>query len=150
MKTFPALRVLAASVLFLIFDLTNGVAGTISWQVAAPMQAARENHVATLLGDGRVLVVSGKGNFGINPMFAELYDPVTGRWSRTESLGYSLEFGHTATLLKDGRVLVAGGSAIYTTKAMLYDPVSQTWSPTGNLHQGRSGHSATLLPDGDV
>src|SRR5437016_5761648 len=149
MKCFPLLRVLATSVLFLVFDLTNGLAGTITWHVAASMQAARENHVAILLGDGRVLVVGGKGNFGINPMFAELYDPVTGRWSRTESLGYSLEFGHTATLLKDGRVLVAGGFAIYT-KAMLFDPVSQTWTRTDNLRQGRNGHTATLLPNGEV
>ena len=149
MGRFPALRVLATSVLFLIFDVTNGLAGTINWHVAAPMQAARENHVATLLGDGRVLVVGGKGNIGNNPMFAELYDPVTGHWSRTPSLGYSLQFGHTTTLLKDGRVLVAGGFAVYT-KAILFDPVSQTWTRTGSLRQGRNGHSATLLPDGEV
>src|SRR5712671_178724 len=110
MKCFPLLRVLATSVLFLIFGLTNGLAGTINWHVAASMHADRENHVATLLGNGQVLVVGGKGNGGINPEFAELYDPVTGQWSRTESLGYSLDFSPTATLLKDGRVLVAGGS----------------------------------------
>jgi N-acetylneuraminic acid mutarotase len=113
------------------------------------MQAARELHVATLLRDGQVLVVGGKGNLGATPKFAELYDPVTGQWSSTPSLGYALPFGHTATLLKDGRVLVAGGFAVYT-KAILYDPVSQTWTPTGALNQGRNGHTATLLPDGEV
>jgi len=51
--------------------------------------------------------------------------------------------------LKDGRVLVAGGFAIYT-KAMLFDPVSQTWTRTDNLRQGRNGHTATLLPNGEV
>jgi N-acetylneuraminic acid mutarotase len=149
MRHSPPLRVLATSVLFLIFDLTNGLAGTINWHVAGPMQAARENHVAILLGDGRVLVVGGKGNGGINPEFAELYDPVNRQWSRTESSGYSLELGHTATLLKDGRVLVAGG-LVSTTKAMLFDPVSGTWTPTGDLKQGRYGHRATLLADGEV
>ena len=72
MKSFPALRVFGTSVLFLIFDLTNGLAVTINWHVAAPMHSARENHVATLLGNGQVLVVGGKGNNGDDPTFAEL------------------------------------------------------------------------------
>jgi N-acetylneuraminic acid mutarotase len=32
----------------------------------------------------------------------------------------------------------------------LYDPATNTWSITGNLHDFRFGHSATLLQDGRV
>jgi hypothetical protein len=39
--------------------------------------------------------------------------------------------GHTATLLRDGKVLVAGGGS--TASAELYDPVSSSWSTTGNM-----------------
>jgi Kelch motif len=63
--------------------------------------------------------------------------------------------GHTATLLSDGKVLVAGGRIgpdghAPATSAELYDPSSATWSATGSMHDGRSGQTATLLPDGRV
>jgi hypothetical protein len=62
---------------------------------------------------------------------------------------------HTATLLPNGKVLIAGG---YTegggdkpvASAELYDPATQTFTPTGNLHEGRAYHAAILLKDGRV
>jgi Galactose oxidase, central domain len=55
---------------------------------------------------------------------------------------------HTATQLNDGRVLIAGGASDSSTE--LYDPSTDTFTPTGDMTTPRTGHSATLLPDRTV
>src|SRR5438874_643195 len=82
--------------------------------------AARNEHTATLLPSGKVLVAGGFNGSYLTS--AELYDPSTGSWSATGSLGTAREF-HTATLLPNGKVLVAGGyNGSFPTSAELYDP----------------------------
>ncbi|HJV89482.1 MAG TPA: kelch repeat-containing protein [Holophagaceae bacterium] len=59
---------------------------------------------------------------------------------------------HTATTLLDGRILVVGGGEHQPASAvaLLYDPYSGTWAPTGALNVARVDHTATLLKDGRV
>ena len=66
------------------------------------------DHTATLLANGKVLVAGGYNENGSDLASAELYDPATGTWSPTGSLGTARD-SHTATLLTNGKVLVAGG-----------------------------------------
>jgi len=96
----PALAVLALS----LSRIEPAQAAT--WVTNGPMTAARENHTATLLPNGKLLVAGGY-NGSYLPR-AELYDPATGTWTLTGSLNVS-RANHTATLLPNGRVLVAGG-----------------------------------------
>ena len=68
----------------------------------------------------------------------------------------ALRSAHTATLLADGRVLLAGGmeraegAELNTDTAELFDPQTNTCRPVGRMGARRAGHTATLLPSGDV
>jgi WD40 repeat protein len=125
------------------------IAASGQWEFTGSLNNARTGHTATLLADGKVLVVGGS-NDGTYLASAELYDPATGTWSLTGSLNTGRTL-HSATLLPDGKVLVAGGSNPSSLKtAELYDPATGTWSYTRNLGNPRSNHAAVLLLDGRV
>ena len=117
-----------------------------SWSLTGSLNSSRVEPTATLLPNGKVLVVGG----GLNT--AELYDPVTGTWSFTANLVVP-RFRHTATLLPNGKVMVVGGyddNTGFIASAELYDPATGTWSATGSLNEGRGWHTATLLQNGKV
>jgi hypothetical protein len=112
------------------------------------MTTARAWHTATLLNNGKVLIVGGSGDAS-----AELYDPVTGTFTPT---GNTIEVQNqqTATLLPNGRVLLAGSAQNGTAQIPeIYDPVSGTFNQTGNMTSsdyGFFGTKAVLLPSGLV
>jgi N-acetylneuraminic acid mutarotase len=128
--------------------------GTGSWTTTGSMGTRRAGGPATLLPDGKVLLVGGDDYGSDTLASAELYDPGTGTWAGTGSM-YEVRAGHSATLLRDGRVLVAGGvdTVVYAgavASAELYDPSTGSWTTAGSMVTPRRGHSATLLPDGSV
>jgi WD40 repeat protein len=119
-----------------------------------PMQYPRYAHTATLLNDGKVLIVGGMEEQERSSGTAEVYDPATGTFTETGNLKHK-RVGQTATLLKDGRVLIAGGSnEIFFLGALrtaeIYDPATGEFTETGDMNIPRLGHRATLLPDGKV
>lgn len=131
-------------------------------------QGARGVHAAALLSGspaqcgnncGKVLVVGGTGGAGSGPSFssAELYDPLSGTWRRTADLAQTRQPYEEATRLLNGKVLVAGGfNSPFTTApphlntAEVYDPLTETWTPTGLLRDRRLYQSQTLLPSGQL
>jgi hypothetical protein len=101
------------------------------------MAVDRADHSATLLKDGRVLIYGGNDNFVFSgdkllgfyqdplPASAEIYDPATGKFSATGSV------------------------------PMVPDPATFIECPESGCGglvawRARSGHTATLLPDGRV
>ena len=129
-----------------------------TWSPTGSLATGRSSHTATLLPNGKVLVVGGT-NFGGYLASAELYDPAAnggvGAWTPTGSLT-TARASHTATLLPNGKVLVAGGQTggVALASAELYDPAANSgagaWTPTGSLATARKYHTATLLPNGKV
>jgi N-acetylneuraminic acid mutarotase len=124
----------------------------LSWTAVGSLAHARAEHTATLLSDGRVLVVGGFAS-GSALASTEIYDPATGRWSQAAPLQQP-RYRHTATLLLDGRVLVAGGQYggvnVPLASVELYDPHANTWSAGASLPNGSLQHTATLMQDGTV
>jgi hypothetical protein len=86
------------------------------------MAAARDQQTATLLKDGRVLILGGDSG-GHELPSSELYDPVAGSFALAGSMNTARDH-HTATLLSDGRVLIVGGAHAGTIlrSAELYQP----------------------------
>lgn len=114
------------------------------------MTANRAAHTATLLDNGRVLIVGGFVGNGSALASVELFDPASNNFTPSESLT-TPRSSHTATRLPNGKILIAGGyNGEYLNSAEVYDPTTKKFMPTGRLITGRSGHVATLLNNGKV
>src|SRR5882724_1245348 len=122
---------------------------TGTWQSSDSMATSRADATATLLPDGRVLVVGGSDGNG--PVAsADIYS--MGSFSSVASMA-SERKNHAAVLLESGAVLVTGGitsAGTATNAAEIYHSGSASWSSAGTMSDPRSGHTATLLGDGRV
>jgi hypothetical protein len=118
-----------------------------------PLTTPRANHTATLLPDGRVLVVGGEnsaGDFAVVDT-AEVFDPVANSWT-TIGMNSAREF-HQAVLMRDGKVLVTGGNTGdgASSSAEVFDPATNTFTLLAQtMNEVRQEHGAVLLSDGRV
>lgn len=124
---------------------------TQTWTTAAPMAEARAYHTATVLADGRVLVVGGIDASGNALATVEIYDPTTDTWASGPAYQAAVAH-HRATRLANGNVLVTGGvsGSTYRTEAAVFDAVGNTWGANVPMGTARARHGAVLLSDGRV
>jgi len=89
-----------------------------------------------------------------------LWNPATGQATATPQPTLANPAGANASLfcsghafVPDGRLLVAGGhlaDSAGLSQTALYDPVTNTWTPSAVMANGRWYPTATSLPDGSV
>ena len=131
--------------------------------VVPGMAIARSAHTVLRLQDGRVLVAGGYGPSGTATASAEVYCTVVAGNCGVADLGKFKPVGnlvtgranHTSTLLNDGWALAAGGrdaTLAVLLSSELFHPGSgfDLFTSGASMAAGRSGHAATLLPDGRV
>ena len=141
-------------------SIYDPVAGT--FHDIGPMNSPRRGFSATLLNDGRVLIVGGENWWPECEVHdsAEIFDPVTETFTLTDAMSVPRS-GHTATLLDDGTVLIVGGHdtvlcdfgpAIATLRsAEIYDPATGAFQQTGSMpDSGVFYNTSNILPDGNV
>jgi len=75
------------------------------WTFTGSLNARRNNHTATVLPNGKVLVAGGNAGASTQAILnsVELYDPATGTWSLTGTLNVP-RYHSTATLLPNGKI----------------------------------------------
>jgi hypothetical protein len=127
------------------------------FSTAAAMVMPRAGHTATLLANGKVLLVGGSPSWPPTAAVAasaELYDPATNTFTATGAPALGRRGGHSATLLSDGKVLVTGGDDLTSiegrAEAEIYDPNAGRFASTGSMTMARTGHAAVLLSNGKV
>ena len=123
-------------------ELYDPASGT--WTTTGSMVTTLGTYGATLLPDGRVLVV-GDGREGPS---IEIYDPQSGSWSPPPAGTWTHDGMDDLIVLPDGRLLLLGVQGSPATET--YDPGSGTWVETAGMGRPRAGYTATLLPDGRV
>jgi hypothetical protein len=126
----------------------------------------QSGHTATLLPDGKVLIV-GRGARSSVPavppfsytVTADLYDPETGTFRPAGSIESAAAACPSAALLNNGKVLIVLGAYYPGPKglgspALLYDPVEQQFTAaavsTIDMVEEEACPTATLLADGNV
>ncbi len=153
-----------------------GHQGCAAKDAPPPMEQARIDANASLLPNGKVLIVGGSSEKEIPLRSAELYDPVHNCMAGGPGCPdrdapppmNSARTYATATGLPDGRVLIAGGEsghqAVSTAgvkywqevphaSVELYIPQTNTFAPvasTPTMNSARTEAVAVLLPNGKV
>jgi len=125
---------------------------TVEVTQGAALMLPRAQHTATVLYDGRVLLVGGISDTNQLVAETEIYDPATGITIQAAPL-HTPRYGHTATLLYDGRVLVTGGRKLieqWLDDAEVYDPYANAWTVMPMISAHGIYHTATLMSDGRV
>jgi hypothetical protein len=147
--------------------LSPTAAPPLSFVATGSMHTARQDATATLLKNGKVLIAGGAAYSNAMATVyasAELYDPATGNFTNTGSMG-AARADATAVALSDGRVLIAGGEGCKNPKdcrninaesigglasAEIYDPTTGKFTTTGSMTESTGGGAAVLLSSGRV
>ena len=125
------------------FDPTTG-----NWTAGPPMAFARWYPTTTVLGDGRVLVVSGS----IDCMTCEvdtpeIYNPATNTWQQLSNARLALDLYPHMFVLPDGRILASANQEAPMVSVVL-DINANSWTAIGSTPL--DGGSSAMYQPGKV
>lgn len=142
---------------------TNPAAAAGEFTPTGNMTIARADHWATLLSDGRVLIVAGRScvlcTSDPAENSAEFYDPSIGQFTPA-NVTFTTRGSYEAVLLPDGKVLIPGGIVLQDGRTLItndvnaeiYDPVTDRLTVTGAYVDPTPvlWGTSTVLSDGRV
>ncbi|MEA2184207.1 MAG: hypothetical protein QOF69_3392 [Solirubrobacteraceae bacterium] len=132
------------------------------WTVSANNMPVRAMH-ATLLKNGKVLLLAGSGNdvnrFAAGTFQASVADPVAGTYNTINVPKDMFCSGHMT--LPDGKVLIQGGTKSYPSTAggadygglkdsFVFDPDTSTFTKVGDANEGHWYPTLVELGSGDA
>ena len=123
------------------------------WQTVPTAMPINPVH-ASLLHNGKILVVSGSGNVPANTNFqAGIWDPATNTIA-TQPLGWDM-FCNGMVALPDGRIMVFGGNLQYDPfhgwqRTAIFDPATGKFADMQDMAHGRWYPTSIELGDGRI
>ena len=134
-----------------LYDIETGV-----WVAEAPMNCPHDDHIASLLNDGRVLVAGGASGSG-NGYCTEIYDPLTREWTRIINLEDDVISEHSQVVLTNGSVMLMGGMSCdpgcyyANNRVQIYDVQADSWTFGVPMKVARaSAENFVQFPDGRI
>jgi hypothetical protein len=133
----------------------TGDGGPGTFTCTGSLSVPRDVPAGATLSDGTVLVAGGWNESGVLTS-AEIYDPATGTFTPTGTMGDGhlwAGWGAPLPVLANGKVLVAGGLdtlGALSASAELYDPSARAFSVTGQLAVPAISMAPVVLEDGSV
>jgi len=161
-KPFAALTLLLVAILILTAAYDAPVAHAQAnvqgaWQTVSTQMLINPVHTA-LLSNGKILVVSGSGNYPAESVFSVgVWDPATNTMT-TQTQNWDM-FCNGMIVLPDGRPFIMGGNLQYDpffgwNRTSIYNPAAVSPKPnfvdTEDMAHGRWYPTSTVLGDGRV
>ncbi|HSY30538.1 MAG TPA: galactose oxidase-like domain-containing protein, partial [Verrucomicrobiae bacterium] len=146
-----------AAIALLLFcaPLAHGQANvTGTWQTLPTLMPINPVHTA-LLSNGKILVVSGSGNYTAQTTYlVGLWDPSNNSWTNGPQQSWDM-FCNGMIVLPDGRAFIVGGNLQYDPffgwkRTSIYDPVTAKYADMEDMAHGRWYPTDTVLGDGRV
>jgi hypothetical protein len=150
----PNWGIAVVALLLFCAPLAHGQANvTGTWQTLPTLMPINPVHTA-LLSNGKILVVSGSGNYPAQTTFlVALWDPSNNSVT-TGTQSWDM-FCNGMIVLPDGRAFIVGGNLQYDPffgwkRTSIYDPVTAKYTDMEDMTHGRWYPTVTVLGDGRV
>ncbi len=123
----------------------------------------RGTPTSSVLANGTILFVGNADvSIATSTNSTELFDPISATFSAAATMKVPRGSGQAQVSLANGKVLVCGGlselanqygvffASTALSESEIYDPAANTWANAASMNSARSGHTLTLLQNGNV